>query len=183
MPLERLWAGWRAPYVGEVTGGAPSADECLFCRLAAADPDEALVVARGEHAFVVLNAYPYTSGHVMVAPLTHEGDLEILPPDDATALMRLTQRAIAAVKHAYAPDGINVGANLGAAAGAGVPGHLHVHVVPRWNADTNFMTAIAETRVLPESLPETLQRLRDAWGTVDPGLSGPAPEVQGAEDS
>ena len=148
MSLERLWAGWRAPYLSEVTADARPAEECLFCRLAAADPDEAFVVARDERAFVVLNAYPYTSGHVMVAPLRHEGELEALPQDDATALMHLTQRATAAVKRAYAPEGLNVGVNLGAAAGAGVPGHLHVHVVPRWTADT------------------TLERLRDAWGSV-----------------
>jgi ATP adenylyltransferase len=167
MPLDRLWAGWRAPYLDEVTGEAPPSDECLFCRLAAADPDEAYVVARDERAFVVLNAYPYTSGHVMVAPLRHEGDLEALTAADATALMHLTQRATAAVKRAYAPEGVNVGANLGAAAGAGVPGHLHFHVVPRWYADTNFMTAIAETRVLPEPLPATLVRLREAWASVE----------------
>jgi ATP adenylyltransferase len=168
MPLERLWAGWRAPYLDAVTGDEPPADECLFCRLAAADPDEAFVVARDERAFVVLNAYPYTSGHVMVAPIRHEGHLEALAADDAAALIHLTQRATAAVKLAYSPEGLNVGVNLGAAAGAGVPGHLHVHVVPRWNADTNFMTAIAETRVLPESLPDTLARLREAWATVEP---------------
>ena len=166
MSLERLWAGWRAPYLGEVTSGVHRSDACLFCGLAAGDPDEAYVVARDEHAFVVLNAYPYTSGHVMVAPLRHEGDLEVLDVDDASALMHLTQRATAAVKRAYSPEGINIGVNLGAAAGAGVPGHLHVHVVPRWNADTNFMTAVAETRVLPESLSDTLARLRDAWASV-----------------
>jgi len=166
MPLERLWAGWRAPYLDEVTSDVLPSEECLFCRLAAADPDEAYVVARDELAFVVLNAYPYTSGHVMVAPLRHEGDLEALPAEDATALMHLTQRATAAVKRAYSPDGVNIGVNLGVAAGAGVPGHVHVHVVPRWNADTNFMTAIAETRVLPEPLPATLARLREAWATV-----------------
>ena len=163
MSLERLWAGWRAPYLDEVTTDTRPPGECLFCRLAAADPDEAFVVARDERAFVVLNAYPYTSGHVMVAPLRHEGELEALPAEDATALMHLTQRATATLKRAYAPEGLNVGVNLGAAAGAGVPGHLHVHVVPRWNADTNFMTAIAETRVLPESLSVTLERLREAW--------------------
>ena len=168
MSLDRLWAGWRAPYLSEVTGDAPRPGECLFCRLAAADPDEAFVVASDARAFVVLNAYPYTSGHVMVAPLRHEGDLEVLPADDATALMHLTQRATAAVKRAYSPDGVNIGVNLGAAAGAGVPGHLHVHVVPRWNADTNFMTTVAETRVLPESLSDTLARLREAWASVTP---------------
>jgi ATP adenylyltransferase len=120
-------------------------------------------VAREDRAFVVLNAYPYTSGHVMVAPLRHEGDLEALTGEEANALMHLTQHATAAVKRAYHPDGVNVGVNLGTAAGAGVPGHLHVHVVPRWNADTNFMTAIAETRVLPEPLASTLGKLREAW--------------------
>ncbi len=181
MPLVRLWAGWRAPYLGTVTGDAPRADECLFCQLAAADPDEAFVVARDDHAFVVLNAYPYTSGHVMVAPLRHEGDLEALPADDATALMKLTQRATAAVKRAYSPDGVNIGVNLGAAAGAGVPGHLHVHVVPRWKADTNFMTTVAETRVLPESLLDTLTRVRAAWATVGLGPTGPAPQAPRGE--
>jgi ATP adenylyltransferase len=166
MSLQRLWAGWRAPYLESVTGSAPADRECLFCGLASADPDEALVVARVEHALVVLNLYPYTSGHVMVAPLRHVGDLESLPAGEAAELMHVTQRATAAVKRAYGPEGINVGINLGAAAGAGVPGHLHVHVVPRWDADTNFMTAVAETRVLPETLDRTLARIRKAWGTV-----------------
>jgi ATP adenylyltransferase len=168
MGLQRLWAGWRAPYLESVTGETAPERECLFCGLAAADPDEALVVAREEHAFVVLNLYPYTSGHVMVAPLHHVGELELLPHDEAAALMHVTQRATAAVKGAYGPEGVNIGINLGAAAGAGVPGHLHVHVVPRWNADTNFMTSVAETRVLPETLDQTLARLREAWGTVGP---------------
>jgi ATP adenylyltransferase len=104
----------------------------------------------------------------MVVPLRHEGDLEGLGDDEAAALIQCTQRATAAVKRAYSPDGVNVGINLGAAAGAGVPGHLHVHVVPRWSADTNFITAVAEARVLPEALSETLGRLRAAWDTVDP---------------
>lgn len=163
MGLERLWAGWRSPYLRSTTDGLPASDECLFCRLADEDPDEALVVARDELAYVVLNLYPYTSGHVLVVPLRHERDLEALPTADAEAVMRLTQRAVAAVKYAYGPDGINVGMNLGEAAGAGVPDHLHVHVVPRWNADTNFMTTVAETRVLPETPGETLTRIRDAW--------------------
>jgi ATP adenylyltransferase len=163
--MERLWAGWRSPYLREVTDRArPVADECVMCRLGAADDDdEALVVARGARAFVVLNAYPYTSGHVMVVPNRHEGSLERLDPDEAGELMGLVQWSVAAVKRAYAPDGVNVGANLGAAAGAGIPGHLHVHVVPRWEADTNFMTSVAETRVLPESLSESLARLRVVW--------------------
>lgn len=169
MALERLWAGWRSPYLRAVTdpslpAGAGPDDECVMCRLAAApDDDAAAVVARGQHAFVVLNAYPYTSGHLLVVPVRHEGRLEHLTPDEASEIMGLTQWATAALTRAYRPDGINVGMNLGAAAGAGIPGHLHVHVLPRWQADTNFMTAVAEARVLGESLGETLERVRAAW--------------------
>ncbi len=164
MGIERLWAGWRSPYLRDVTDPDRRDDGCVMCGLAAApDDDEAGVVVRGTHAFVVVNAYPYTSGHLMVVPNRHEGELERLVPEEAAETMGLVQWAIAALKRAYAPDGVNVGANLGTAAGAGIPGHLHVHVLPRWHGDTNFMTAVAEARVLPESLDETLGRLRAAW--------------------
>lgn len=164
MAIERLWAGWRSGYVREVADSGPSDTGCVMCRLAAApDDDAALVVARGEHTFVVLNAFPYTSGHLMVVPDRHEANLELLSPAEATELMGLLQWATAAVKRAYRPDGVNVGMNLGQAAGAGVPGHLHVHVLPRWHADTNFMTAVAEARVIPETLEETLGRVRAVW--------------------
>jgi diadenosine tetraphosphate (Ap4A) HIT family hydrolase len=160
--LERLWAGWRSEYVGSV--GAPDDKvACLFCALADANDDEGLIVARDSQVFAVLNLYPYTSGHLMVAPRHHESDLERLTESDAAALMHMTQRATAAVKVAYGPDGVNVGMNLGRAAGAGIPGHLHVHILPRWVGDTNFMTAVAEARVLPESLDRTLERIREAW--------------------
>lgn len=162
MTLERLWAGWRAEYVGG--GGAEVPDgECLFCALPGLPEDDALVVARDDRAFVVLNLYPYTSGHLMVAPHRHECDLEALDAAELLAVMQLTQRAVMAVKATYRPDGVNVGMNLGRAAGAGIPGHLHVHVVPRWTGDTNFMTSIAEVRVVPEALPTTLERIRAAW--------------------
>jgi ATP adenylyltransferase len=160
--LERLWAGWRAAYIGGVGAEVPEGD-CLFCGLAAAEGDEAQVIARGERTFAVLNAYPYTSGHLMVVPLAHGADLEALPPDDAQALMAMIQDGVTALKVAYKPDGVNVGMNLGRAAGAGMPLHLHAHIVPRWVGDTNFMTSIAEARVLPESLDTTLERLRAAW--------------------
>jgi ATP adenylyltransferase len=165
MSLDRLWAGWRATYISEVATQAPPPDdgECLFERLAAADPDEALVLARRDRAFAVLNAYPYTSGHLMVAPLQHEGTLAALTRDDAAALIALTQDATAAVQAAYTPDGINVGVNIGRAAGAGIPGHVHVHVLPRWHGDTNFMTAVAEARVLPEPLTTSYEKLKAAW--------------------
>jgi len=167
--LERLWAGWRTTYIEgvanqpEPTGGA---DECLFERLAAVTPDaDGLILARNEHAFAVLNAYPYSSGHLMVAPLRHESTLAGLSRDEATAVMGLVQDANAALLAAYRPDGINVGANIGRAAGAGIPGHVHVHVLPRWAGDTNFMTTVAEARVLPEPLSQSYEKLRAEWPT------------------
>jgi ATP adenylyltransferase len=161
--LERLWAGWRATYVTGVGDGPTGAHDCLFCELAAAPPEDALVVASDDLVFVVLNAFPYTSGHLMVAPRRHEAELEGLNGDESAALMAMTQRAIVALKAAYSPGGLNVGANLGRSAGAGIPGHVHLHALPRWDGDTNFMTSIAEARVLPEDLRTTWQRLRDAW--------------------
>jgi len=166
--LERLWAGWRTTYIDEVATQPPPDDDhdCLFERLAAVTPDvDGLILARNEHAFAVMNAYPYTSGHLMVAPLRHESTLAGLSRDEAAAVMALVQDANLAVLAAYAPDGINVGANIGRAAGAGVPGHVHIHVVPRWAGDTNFMTAIAEARVLPEPLTKSYDKLRAVWPT------------------
>jgi diadenosine tetraphosphate (Ap4A) HIT family hydrolase len=160
--LERLWAGWRATYIDTVATREPSGG-CLFCALPREDPDEAGIIAADDRVYAVLNAYPYTSGHLMVAPVRHEGELDALTEDEATAVMRMTQHATTAVRTAYEPDGINVGMNLGRAAGAGVPGHLHVHVLPRWVGDTNFLTTVAEARVLPEPLSATLDRLRTAW--------------------
>jgi len=164
MTLERLWAGWRASYIDTVATAAPR-DDCLFCGLARAAADQAQILERNDLVYAVLNAYPYTSGHLMVATVRHEGELDALEADEAGALMAMTQRATAAVRQAYRPDGINVGINIGRAAGAGVPGHVHVHVLPRWAGDTNFMTSVAETRVLPEPLSRTGERLRSAWPT------------------
>jgi ATP adenylyltransferase len=170
MSLERLWAGWRSDYVsasGEA--GAGELDEegsCVFCRiLASGESDEAAkVVWRGARVVAILNAYPYTSGHLMVMPIRHVGELDELGPDgESHELWAAVIDGVKALKVAYRPEGINVGANLGKAAGAGVPGHLHVHLVPRWNADTNFMTSIAEARVLPESLTASWSRLTDSW--------------------
>jgi ATP adenylyltransferase len=162
MTLERLWAGWRSSYI-ETVATEPPGDECLFCGLAAGDDDTGQILERGDLVFAVLNAYPYTSGHLMVTPVRHEQRLEDLGTDEAGALMAMTQRATAALRRAYQPEGINVGINLGRAAGAGVPGHLHVHVLPRWAGDTNFMTSVAEARVLPEPLSRTRERLLEAW--------------------
>jgi diadenosine tetraphosphate (Ap4A) HIT family hydrolase len=162
--LDRLWAGWRASYIENVATQPPErADGCLFERLAAEDPDTALVLARNDHAFAVMNAYPYTSGHLMVAPLAHHATLAALSRDEAVAVMALVQDANVALERAYRPDGINVGANIGRAGGAGIPGHVHVHCLPRWEGDTNFMTSVAETRVLPESLSASWGKLKAAW--------------------
>ena len=121
------------------------------------------MLARDEHAFAVMNAYPYSSGHLMVVPMRHESTLAGLSRAEAAAVMCLVQDANAALLAAYRPDGINVGANIGRAAGAGVPGHVHVHVLPRWAGDTNFMTTVAEARVLPEPLSQSYEKLRAEW--------------------
>lgn len=166
MSLERLWAGWRSSYIEGVANVDPSPDAgCLFCSLAAIAGDDGQVIARAPLSFAVLNRYPYTSGHLLVVPQRHVGDLEALSTDEANALMAMTRQASVAVKAAYQPDGLNVGLNLGRAAGAGVPGHLHVHVVPRWQGDTNFLTSVAEARVLPEPLSRSFERLHAAWPT------------------
>lgn len=176
--LDRLWAGWRSEYSSgaqQVGSGDDGGDHgrCVFCRiLASGQPDsETYVVHRGEHAAVLLNAYPYTSGHVMAMPTRHVADLEDLSDDESAALWALIRRATGAVRSAYRPEGLNVGANLGKAAGAGVPGHLHVHVLPRWAGDTNFMTSVAEARIMPEALGVTWAKVRDAW----PAASSAAP--------
>ncbi len=134
---------------------------CIFCEAASGADDEAsLVLARGPRAFVLLNAFPYNPGHLMVAPIRHVSDLEALTPEELADAGRLLQRSVGALREAMAPDGCNLGMNLGRVAGAGIPGHLHWHVVPRWNGDTNFMSVVGEVRVLPESLAETWAKLR-----------------------
>ena len=171
MSLEHLWAGWRRPYIVEATarersgGLTRTEEECVFCRLADSGPpsEENLVVWRGELTFVVMNAYPYASGHVLVLPLRHVSSLAGLTEAESAELWSATQRAVATIEAAYEPDGLNMGANLGRAAGAGLPSHVHLHVLPRWSGDTNFMTAVAETRVLPETLQLSWKRLADAW--------------------
>lgn len=165
MALDRLWADWRSSYVRDVTASKSAASSgCVFCDLATLAPAAAVgVVASDPHCFCVLNAYPYGSGHLLVLPKRHVAKLGGLSEDEATALWSMARKAVSAVEAAYGPDGVNFGANLGAAAGAGIPAHLHLHVLPRWSGDTNFMTSIAETRVLPESLAESWTRLSDVW--------------------
>lgn len=166
--MERLWAGWRLPYI-EADDDARSRGLpdglTLFEGIERAELDDSIsyVLWRGHSCFALLNAYPYTSGHLMVLPMNAVENLEDLDDETYDELFRGVRLAVRAVKTGYAPDGVNVGLNLGRASGAGVPDHLHVHVLPRWSGDTNFMTSIAETRVLPESLDDSWRRLRDAW--------------------
>jgi len=169
--LENLWAGWRHDYIQRATereradGLASGSQSCVFCRLAesGAPSLDNLVVWRGDWSFVVLNAYPYGSGHVLVLPLRHVGALGDLDDREAAEIWAATRDSVSAIERAYEPDGLNMGANLGRAAGAGIPDHLHLHVLPRWSGDTNFMTSVASTRVMPETLQATWIKLREAW--------------------
>ena len=155
--MDYLWTPWRYAYVSTVD----QVPECIFCELQnSGDDQKALIVHRGEHNFIILNAYPYTSGHAMVVPFAHLDRLNKLPDAAANEMMALTRRLEAVMIEIYRPDGVNIGMNIGKAAGAGVAGHIHMHVLPRWVADANFMTVVGETRVLPESLEETYRRLK-----------------------
>jgi len=166
--IERLWAGWRIPYLkqdDDQRTASRTVGLSLFEGIEQSGlPDEqTYVLWRGSRCFALLNAYPYGSGHLMVLPKRAVADLEALEPDEHTELFAGVRDAVIAVKRAYRPQGVNVGINLGTAAGAGVPGHLHVHVLPRWVGDTNFVTALAEVRVLPEPLSDTWRKLCAAW--------------------
>ena len=168
MTIERLWAGWRQEYVTRAAEEDPddrSEGSCVFCHILASDgpPEETKVVWRDDRVAAILNAYPYTSGHLLVMPVRHVAEVEDLEPEEGAALWAAVVAAVAALKAAYRPHGMNLGANLGRPAGAGIPAHFHLHCVPRWDGDTNFMTTVAETRVMPESLPETFHRVRGGW--------------------
>ncbi len=154
--MERLWSPWRLAYV---TGEKQDAG-CIFCLAPRASSDDSLIVFSGAACYVVLNLYPYNNGHLMVAPYRHAATLSALTPGELQELALLTQRSEAALTEAYSPQGLNVGINLGKPAGAGVLDHVHVHLVPRWNGDTNFMTVVGSVRVLPEDLRDTVKRLR-----------------------
>lgn len=168
--LARLWAGWRTGYIERLNDDAadvhPDAEgQSLFQRIFASDlsEDETFILWRGSRCFAVLNAYPYGSGHLMVLPQRAVADLGDLDDDEAAELWVGVRRGVAAIRAAYEPDGVNVGINLGVGAGAGVPDHLHVHCLPRWSGDTNFMTTVAETRVLPEPLAVSWAKLTEHW--------------------
>jgi ATP adenylyltransferase len=151
-------------YIGQARGGEDQG--CLFCEKPKEEDDEkALIVARSELSFAMLNRYPYNSGHLMVAPFRHVGELEEVEDDETLDMQRLMQRCVKALKEAMQPDGFNIGMNLGTVAGAGIPDHLHWHVVPRWNGDTNFMPVVGETKVLPELTAASYAKVRAAIGT------------------
>lgn len=189
--MDRLWTPWRYTYISQADSknqrhGVPEALaawpgdlDCVFCNLIAAVdyaiahgmlPEEAEragnILVRARHCFVCLNAFPYSSGHLMIVPYRHESSLAQLDPAAAQEMMSLAQRATQALQSAYSPDGMNLGMNLGRAAGAGVAGHLHLHALPRWVGDTNFMTTVAETRVLPEMLADSWRKLREAFQRI-----------------
>ena len=163
--MERLWRPWRIGYVRNIES---IRDEgCIFCNKPAGGDDRAsLILHRGERSFIILNLYPYNTGHVMVSPFRHVGELEELDEAEKRELLELTALAVQAIKKAMQPQGFNLGMNLGKVAGAGFAEHLHVHVVPRWSGDTNFMPVVGETKVMPESLEENYERLRGAVASI-----------------
>lgn len=158
--MKHIWSPWRMKYIRNHL----SPKGCIFCdAIKMEDGIENLIVKRSEHAFVILNRYPYTSGHVMVVPYAHVGTLGEIDNGTMLDIMDLVKQSMIAINLVYKPEGYNIGANLGAVAGAGIADHVHFHVVPRWSGDTNFMTAVGGSRVLPEDLGETLENIRKAW--------------------
>ena len=161
-----IWAPWRLAYIGE----AGSQETCVFCAEAAEElGEESLLVARGEHAFVLLNKFPYSSGHLMIATLRHVGEFGELSAAEAAEIHTLTTQSVEALRRVYRPDAFNVGWNLGQVAGGSISGHLHEHVVPRWAGDTNFMPVLADIKVVPEHLLETRKRLQAVWSELAEG--------------
>jgi ATP adenylyltransferase len=159
----RIWAPWRLEYVKDAA--KDNDDECIFCAKPAADDDEAnLIVHRGEHCFVILNLFPYTNGHLMVAPYEHTAGLQDLDAETLAEMMALAQNAMRRLEEVYSPHGYNVGFNQGRIAGAGFEHHIHMHVVPRWGGDTNFMPVLADTRVMPQTPQQSYEALRGGFG-------------------
>lgn len=155
--MERLWAPWRMAYIGQ-----GEVDGCIFCDKPALDDRDAMIIYRSELSFIMLNAYPYNNGHLLVSPFKHTADLSSLSHEERLDLMNLVDIGINGLKQTCCPDGFNVGINLGRVAGAGVADHLHFHIVPRWNGDTNFMPVLSDIKVLPEALESVWSKLKDA---------------------
>jgi ATP adenylyltransferase len=167
--LDRLWNGWRAEYINGVLGQSGDPSVSVFTNIlnSGLSDEEAYIVHRSSHAFAILNAFPYASGHILVLPYREVAHLEDLTAEESADVWKLVRDATLALKSSHAPHALNVGINLGAAAGGSISQHLHVHIVPRWNGDSNFMTSVAETRTLPESLPLTASKVRAAWPKGD----------------
>ncbi len=159
--MEQIWAPWRLEYIAR----ADEEDGCILCRAVEGDDEGGLVVHRGREAFVLLNRYPYASGHLMVAPYQHVGDFSELADEEALEIHHLASQGIGALSQVYTPQGYNLGWNLGRVAGAGVVDHVHLHLVPRWLGDTNFMPVLVDVKVMPEHLVETRRKLAEAWPT------------------
>jgi ATP adenylyltransferase len=158
--MDYLWTPWRYTYIKS----ADTAQGCIFCDKPKEHDDEKnLIVYRGQYCYVILNAFPYTSGHAMIVPYAHVDEFQKLDPASANELTALTQKLEGVLRSLYRPEGINLGMNIGKAAGAGVAGHIHMHILPRWTADANFMSVVAETRVLPEDLPTTYKRMKEKF--------------------
>jgi len=156
--MENLWAPWRIRYIET----PKKSESCIFCS-ALDDPEKRYVIAKNDHAMVVMNTYPYNPGHLMVAPIRHIGDFKKLTSDEYIAIGELIKKSIEVLEKTMKPEGFNIGINLGLVAGAGVKDHIHVHVVPRWCGDTNFMPVTADVKVLGESLEETYKKLKENW--------------------
>ena len=161
--MQRLWSPWRSKYIAS---GVDSQQEgCVFCTIAA-DPEQDaanFVLHRGEHAFALLNLYPYITGHLMVVPYLHTSEFDSVPKEITDEMMDLAKRAQTALREVYSPSGFNMGMNLGSAAGAGIADHIHIHLLPRWSGDTNFMTTVGESRVIPEALEVTYEKLKSRF--------------------
>lgn len=153
--MKQIWAPWRAEYVE-----ADKSGECIFCSAPEKKPEEALLLFKGSLSIVILNKFPYNSAHLLIAPLRHVSKIEEITPEESFDIFRLLRHSTAAITKEYKPQGFNVGINIGKAAGAGIEDHLHMHVVPRWNGDMNFMPVLADTKIMPEHLQKTLQKLR-----------------------
>jgi ATP adenylyltransferase len=164
--MDYLWTPWRYAYITNAGKNEGRPEGCIFCELPGLPDAEAKIVHRGERCYIILNSFPYTSGHVMVVPFAHLDELQKLPELAAREMMELCQKMEGVLRSVYSPDGINLGMNIGRAAGAGIAGHVHMHVLPRWVGDTNFMTVTGESRVLPEALEETYRKIKGALAAM-----------------
>ena len=161
--MDHLWSPWRMAYIQNPDKGG----KCVFCCIQEFQDDpENLIIYRGVYSYVVLNRYPYTSGHLMVVPFEHKPDLDELLSDTRVEVLELVTKCITTLRSEYHPHGFNIGANIGSAAGAGIPKHFHFHVVPRWDGDTNFLSSIGDTRLVPEALEETYRRVKEGWKKI-----------------